>query len=383
MSRKPPRGEPLFVTAPAGTEPALKAEMRDLGLSGAKATRGGVHVRGGDSAIARLCLRSRVGGRVLLEIGRFRCADERDLYRGVQSLPWDRWLTPDRTVAVSAASRDEALRHTKFISQKTKDAIVDLQRRTSGRRSDVDLDDPDVGVFVRIDQGEASVHLDASGGSLHRRGWRTSATEAPLKENLAAGILRLSGWDRERPLHDPMCGSGTFVIEAWLWAQQGDAQPATRRFGFERWADHGEERAEALQRVRDRPRQPTAPACSGSDIDPAALEAAEENAARAQAKVSFSRAAIKDLRVPDGAHLVLNPPYGERLEADWAALERALDRWSKHPRTVLVPEEAPRLEIGPPASIHRVANGALRCRLLTWAPRKSGGPPRKRRSGRG
>ncbi len=374
------RGQRLFLTSPAGAEPALKAELRDLGLSGAKAARGGVHVRGGDDAMARLCLRSRVAGRVLLEIGRFACPDERALYRGVGQLPWERWLTPDRTLAVTASSRASELSHTHFIAQKTKDAIVDGQRRETGTRSSVDVRDPDVGVFVRIDGAEASVFLDASGGSLHRRGWRVDATEAPLKEHLAAAILRLSGWDRESPLVDPTCGSGTIPIEAWLWAQQGDCQPPSRRFGFQRWADHDDAREGALDRARARPRQPTAPLCKGSDVDPTAIEAARANAARAGAEVELEVADYAAITLPPGAHVVMNPPYGERLEVDeesWRALEAALDGWSAHPRTVLVPEDAPRLALGPPVSVHRLFNGPLRCRLLTWAPRE----PRRPRRG--
>lgn len=368
-----PRGKPLFLTTPAGTEPALKDELRDLGLSGAKATRGGVRVRGGDDAIARLCLRSRIAGRVLLQIAELSCPDERALYRGVNELTWERWLTPDRTVAVSAAARDSRLTHTKFIAQKTKDAIVDRQRRLSGARSDVDPADPDVAVFVRLSKNRATVYLDASGGSLHRRGWRLDTGEAPLKENLAAAILRLSGWDRRRPLIDPMCGSGTLPIEGWLWAQQGDAQPPSRRFGFERWADCTEERLAALDRARARPRQPTAPLCRGSDHDPSAIEAARANAQRAGAEVELEVRALEDVEPPEGAQVVMNPPYGERIEvdeADWAALEAALARWDRCHRTVLMPEDGPRLELGRPASVQRLFNGPLKCRLVTWTPRR-------------
>ncbi|MGE0791884.1 MAG: class I SAM-dependent RNA methyltransferase [Sandaracinaceae bacterium] len=373
---RPPRdGHALFLTAPSGTEPALKDEIKELGLAGAKAARGGVRVWGSDEALARLCLRSRIATRVLVEVARFECDGEDALYDGVHSVEWQRWLSTDRTLAVTATGKDARKGHTHYLAQRTKDAIVDRQREGRGARSDVDPDDPDVGVVVHLAGGEAGVFLDASGGPLFLRGWRKDSTEAPLKENLAAAILRLSGWDRERPLVDPMCGSGTFPIEGWLWAQDGDAQASDRRFGFERWADHEEARAEALARARARPRRPREPACFGSDRDPSAVEAARSNATRAGARVQLSVRELAEVSLPEGAHVVLNPPYGERLEADvesWRALEDALRRWSEHHVAALIPEDAPRLDLGRPTRVVRLYNGAIPCRLVVSEPRQRG-----------
>ncbi len=223
----------IFVTAAAGTERALKEELRELRLFRVRADRGGVRAEGDRNAddadraaAATVCLRSRVGVRVLIEVARFPCPHEDALYQRIAEIEWERWLHPRLTLAVSAVARDSRLRHTNFIAQRTKDAIVDRQRKREGRRSSVDRQDPDVAVFVHLKRDEAAVFLDASGGSLHMRGWRTQAGAAPLKETLAAALLRIAGWDRQSPLIDPMCGSGTFAIEAdLLGARRPAASP--------------------------------------------------------------------------------------------------------------------------------------------------------------
>lgn len=365
----------LFVTAAAGTEVALKAELRDLGLAGAKAGRGGVRVAGGLEAITRICFRSRIAVRVLIELGDFPSADERALDRGVGAIEWERWLTPDHTLAVRATSRESRLAHTGFLAQRVKDGIVDRQRRVQARRSSVDKRDPDLGVVLRLERDRATILLDASGASLHRRGWRLEEGAAPLKETLAAAVLRLSGWDRQRPLHDPLAGAGTIPIEAELWARGVPAQRPERRFGFERWADHDDdararaakEREGAAARVLD-----AGPACVGTDADPAMVKVARANAARAGARVTFEVADLLDAPLAAGAHVVANPPYGERLDAShlWGDLDRAIARWRAdgHPVSLLLPEGGPLLDAGggdPPRS-HGLFNGPLRCHLVTW-----------------
>ncbi len=363
----------LFVTAPAGTEVALKAELKDLGLSGAKADRGGVRVKGGLEAMTRLCFRSRIAVRVLVEIADFDCAEERDLDRGVAAIAWERWLTPDRTLSVRASTKQSRLTHTGFLAQRTKDAVVDRQRRHFGARSSVDRRDPDLGIVLRIDRDRATVLLDASGASLHRRGWRSDEGEAPLKENLAAALLRLSGWDRERPLVDPLCGAGTLPIEGELWARGVPAQDAKRTFGFERWADHDDaavaraakERSSGAARVSDE-----GPECRGSDRDPAAVRASSANAKRAGSRATFT---VRDLtqvhpRVP--SHIIANPPYGERLDNSglWEVLAESISRWRRTNHVSLfLPEDAPLPSIkGTRPVVHRLFNGPLRCQLVTW-----------------
>lgn len=366
----------LFVTAAAGTEVALRDELRELRLKGPKADRGGVRLRGNRETVVRICLGSRIAVRVLVEVGRFDCPDEDALYEGVAAIAWDRWLSPDRTLGVSAISRRSALTHTNYIAQRTKDAIVDGQRRRRGRRSSVDRRDPDLGIFVHLKKDRAGVFLDASGGSLHMRGWRRAHGAAPLKETLAAAILRMSGWDRTVPLMDPTCGAGTLPIEADLWARKVPPQARERTFGFERWADHGpegraildHERGRAEARIRDE-----GPTCLGRDADRRAVKAARSNAGRAGSHARFEVGALDDLRGAGPGHVVANPPYGRRLGADaafWDGLRRALERLPEHHVTLLLPEEdAPEdLGGGRRARSKRLFNGRLRCRLVTYRP---------------
>jgi putative N6-adenine-specific DNA methylase len=367
----------LFVTAAAGTEGALKDELRELGFRGVRGDRGGVHVDGRREDAALICLRSRVAVRVLVELGRFDCPDEDALYEGVGRFDWERWLTTDRTLAVSAVARDSGLRHTNYIAQRTKDAIVDRQRRLEGRRSSVERHDPDLGVFVHLKRDEAAIFLDASGGSLHLRGWRTEAGAAPLKETLAAALLRIAGWDRASPLVDPLCGSGTFVIEGDLAARGVPPQAPSRRFGFERWADFDARAAERMAELRDalaRDARPFGPDCIGSDHDARVIELARQNARRARSRAELRVGAIEDGIAPARGGLVIaNPPYGARLEADarfWGALARSLERVEEARIAVLLPEEGPRdLLARAPVAEHSVWNGALACRLLVWASR--------------
>lgn len=366
----------IFVTAAAGTERALKEELRELGLRRVRGDRGGVHLEGSRAEVATICLRSRIAVRVLIEVGRFDCPDEDALYEGIAAVEWERWLGSDRTLAVAAVARDSALRHTNYIAQRTKDAIVDRQRRREGRRSSVDRHDPDVGVFVHLKRDAAAVFLDASGGSLHQRGWRARAGAAPLKETLAAALLRMSGWDRASPLVDPMCGSGTFPIEAELWARGVPAQPRVRRFGFERWADFDARASGWMAQVRGelgREIRPTAPLCVGIDRDSDVVEVARENARRARSRADLRVGTIERGIPPAPRGLVIvNPPYGQRLGADrdaWRALSRALEAVEGASLAVLIPDEAPReLLRRAPLAQHGVYNGAISCRLVVWGP---------------
>ncbi|MGF1464815.1 MAG: class I SAM-dependent RNA methyltransferase [Sandaracinaceae bacterium] len=373
-----PSGPPqeLFLTAARGTEAALKAELRELGLRGAKEDRGGVRLKGGRGTVFRACLRSRIAVRVLLRVATFACGDEDALYEAVRAVAWERWLAPERTLGGSAVSRDSRLRHTGYLAQRVKDAVVDRQRARGGRRSSVDRRDPDVAVFLRLKDDRAQLFLDASGGSLHRRGWRRRGGPAPLKETLAAACLRLSGWSGRSPLLDPMCGSGTLAIEADLWARGVPAQAPDRRFGFERWLDFdvgarrelGAARAEAEGGARAK-----GPPCRGADRDPAAVARAVAHAAAAGSRATFAECRLADATPPAPRGLLIaNPPYGKRLDPGPAfrtELRRALARFAAWDVALLVPREGKGWYVrGRPARRHALFNGPLECELLVWSP---------------
>jgi putative N6-adenine-specific DNA methylase len=364
----------FFATAAKGTEGALRDELRELRLRNVRADRGGVHFAGPIEDGWRACIELRTASRVLLLLHELDAVDGDALYEGVSAIDWTPYLTPRHTLAVRAACRSSALTHTQFIAQKTKDAVVDQLRAKLGARPSVDLDNPDVMLFVHIVRDKASVYLDLAGEPLHRRGYRTSAGEAPLKETLAAAMLRLGGWDRERPLVDPMCGSGTLPIEAALWSRAIAPGLLRAGFGYERWASYDESAARRAAEVRAEVRariRPEGPAVAGYDIDAAAIDVARANGRRAAISLTFERRAIRDLQ-PAGAPgmIIMNPPYGERLagsQALYRDMGAALMRMRGHRAVIIAGSpQIPRAIPLQPLKSHPVWNGAIECRLLSY-----------------
>ncbi len=310
----------FLASAIPGTEPALCEELRELGFSGVRLNRGGIPFRGTWREGWRACLVSRIAQRVRVLLHRFPAADEDALYAGVRAVDWRPFLSWRQTLSTGAVCRASAIRHSGFAALKVKDAIVDQIRDHGGKRPSVSRPDPDVRVYLYLVEDRASIYLDLSGESLHRRGYRLQTGEAPLRETLAAAILRLSGWDRASPLVDPLCGSGTIAIEAALWAAGRAPGLGRERFGFERWANFGEEEKRAMRELRGELR---GTGCGketrirGSDLDEQVLEAARANARRAGVRISLRRRSVFDLQGDETkTFLVTNPPYGVRLGAD-------------------------------------------------------------------
>ncbi len=362
----------LFATAAKGTEGVLRDELRELNFRDVRADRGGVHFVGPIDEAARACLHSRIAMRVLVQLGRFPAPSSQALYDGARQVDYTPYLSAHHTIAVSGTCRSSVLTHSHFIALKTKDAIVDQLRDLSGARPSVDIRDPDVRLAVHLVRDVATVYLDASGEPLHRRGYRRDLSDAPIKETLAAAILRLAGWDTTRPLVDPMCGSGTFVIEADLWARNV-APGLARNFGFERWATHDRAARMRFESQREAARaeqRDVGPPTLGADIDEAALTAARANAKTAHSVARFDHRDIRDLQPTDPpGFVVVNPPYGERLEVHedlYRELARALSRMKGH--TVSVLAGSPRLARVLPerAREHTLFNGPIECRLLTF-----------------
>jgi putative N6-adenine-specific DNA methylase len=361
----------FFATAAKGTEPLLRDELNELGLPRVRADRGGVHFGAERADAFRACLWSRIAQRVLEPLAEFASPDEDELYAGVKGIDWGRVLDAQRTLAVRAACRSSRLTHTQYIAQRTKDAVVDQLRERLGQRPSVDRHAPDVQLFVHLVKDRATVYLDYSGDSLHEHGFRHQQGAAPIKETLAAALLRYSGWDRLSPLVDPMCGSGTLLLEAGLWAARRAPGLSRPEFGFERWLDFDElaarQMAELRQEARDLARPLELPLI-GSDADPKALEAARANAAVAKLRLDLREAPVSSA-VPsaDRGGLVSNPPYGERL-SQGLDLRRHLGamllRFEQYQRGMIVPRS---FEL--PLRADRfllVFNGAIECELRRY-----------------
>ena len=313
-----------FASAARGTEELLRDELLGFGVRGIKAIRGGVRFYGPERDGWGVCLHSRLAQRVHQTVIKFKAETPEALYAGARQVDWTQFLSPTHTLAVSAFTDSSLFRHSGFVGLKTKDAIVDDIRDRAGERPSIERDDPDVHVFVHIRHDDVTIYLDLAGDPLFKRGYRTEAGTAPLKETLAAAMLCLSGWDRSSPLLDPLCGSGTIAIEAALWA--GNIAPGIFRkhFGFERWACFDDAGAEIMSELRGIAREEATgqmPKITGSDSDPAMIAISQANGRRAGLRLAFRVAALSDLTV-DGRRLcvVTNPPYGERLVADTAFL---------------------------------------------------------------
>lgn len=357
-----------------GTETVLRDELAELGFRSVRLNRGGIPFRGTRRDGWRACLTSRLAQRIQLLVTRFSAPTEGALYGGAQAVDWTRWIGPRHSLAIRAVSNGSALRHTGYIALKIKDAIVDQVRDATGRRPDVDREAPDLRVFVHLANDRAAIYLDLAGEPLHRRGYRTEAGAAPLRETLAAALLRLAGWDRGTPLIDPLCGSGTIAIEAAQWAA-GRAPGLTRdRFGFERWADFTEADADALRAMRGELRGATVPRgarITAADLDEDVLDVARANARRAGVRLSFRTQDACTLQGDDRkAWLVTNPPFGQRLEAEPAFVQRfaatitGLHGW----RVALLagsPAYARHIPLHPTAR-HPLRNGDLPCEALIY-----------------
>lgn len=379
----------FFASCGKGLEYLLVDELLALGCAKATAALAGANVEGSLHDAQRAVLWSRLASRVLWPLAEFDCPDEHALYAGVAALPWQEHLRPGQTLAVDAHVSGSAITHARYAAQRVKDAVVDTLRAQTGARPDVDLDAPDLRLNLVVRKGRAVLSVDLGGGPLHRRGWRPQQGEAPLKETLAAAMLLRGDWPRlyreGGALLDPMCGSGTLVIEGALMAAEvapglqrhGDALP-TRWPGFDQTAwqaarDEARARAEAgLAALR--------PAFFGRDLNPHAIGAARLNAEAAGVAqaIDWQVADVRglaDTAAPFVARglVACNPPYDLRLAAD-PALYRALGDALK----AAVPEWRASLLCGSrelahatglrAAKTYQLFNGAIECTLLVADP---------------
>jgi 23S rRNA G2445 N2-methylase RlmL len=365
---------PYFATAAKGTEGLLREELRALNLRPIRGDRGGVHFGGELIDAFRVCLHSRIAMRVLEYRGQAMVTDSEQLYEFVNGLAFDDVLEPRLTLAVSANVNSSRLTHSQFVSRRVKDAIVDRQRRLHHVRSHVDARNPDVHFVVHLAKNRASVYVDLAGEPLHRRGYRSPKAEAPLKETLASALLQWSRWDRESPLLDPCCGSGTIVLEAAMLAANIAPGLGRGRFGLERHVRVDLPMRRTLEGVREAARSAVVKECAGvvqgSDIDIDALSLAKEAARRLDLRVRFSRQDILN-RQPEGPMtIVTNPSYGVRLEGGQALASRigqSLRRFIGSKIVVLSPDPIWLSAMGvPPAMEHTLFNGNIECRAFGW-----------------
>ena len=331
----------LFASTARGLEELLKTELEGLGAMDCQLVQGGVHFQGDTRLLYQSLMWSRLASRIMLPLGECRVYSDLDLYLGVQAIPWTEMFNPGATFAVHFSGLNDEIRNSQYGALKVKDAIVDSFTRKNLPRPNVDRESPDLRINVWLNKETAHISLDLSGEGLHLRGYRDGTGMAPIKENLAAAIVMRSGWVPGTPLLDPMCGSGTLLIEAAMLAT--DRAPGLHRghWGFGGWAQHDdgiwkEVKAEAQTRAR----QGLAAYESrfyGSDVDARVIERARRNARRAGIGelIDFDVKDVAQLNnpLPKGPYgtVISNPPYGERLESEPAliALHSLLGRIMK------------------------------------------------------
>ncbi len=381
---------PMIAKTFFGLEGVLADELVELGADDVRPGRRMCSFRGDQRLMYRANVELRTAVRVLKPIARFPADGADALYRRMGRTNWLKHLEPGGTLAIDPVTSGRVFTNSLYAAQVAKDAIVDQIRRGTGQRPSVDLADPDVRINLHVDQKRVTVYLDASGESLHKRGYRQAAGEAPLNEVLAAGILRLTGWDRASPLVDFMCGSGTLAIEAALAARRIAPGTIRRTFGYMRWKDFDAAlHAAVIDAAREGQLAELAFPIAGSDADPAMIAAAGENAQRAgvAADIRWQVQDFGDAAPPAAAGTVVtNPPYDERLKMDEiVAFHRRLGdvlkhRWAGYTAWILAGnlEAAKFIGLRPGARL-RLFNGPIECRLLKFAmyalEARTGDPP--------
>jgi len=377
----------FFAPCAKGLEYLLVDELRQLGAANVREALAGVHFEGDLGVGYRACLWSRLASRILLKLAEFDANDDAELYAGVGRIDWSAHLSERGTLAVDANVHSSRLTHANYAAQKAKDAVVDQFRDKTGERPSVDPIAPDVRINLSIRKNRATLSIDLAGEALHRRGWRVQQGDAPLKETLACAVLLRGGWPETEAqggaLIDPMCGSGTLLIEAARMA--ADIAPALERerFGFSDWRGHdadlwGSLRAEARERAKRglaKLAEAKVPRFYGFDLDAKAVRAARINVQQAGLPdaIVIAQRDIAELVPPSGLQpglVVCNPPYDERLAADTAlyrrfgtVLKRGFAGWRAVVLTAADADLGRALGLRPDKR-YALYNGALACELL-------------------
>ena len=372
--------EKFFAPCPRGLEPGLEEELTGLGARNVHPVHGGVAFTGDWALAWAVNLESRLATRVLWQVAHGRYRGEQDIYKLAYGVTWAKWFTPEQTMRVYVTARRSPLKSLEFITLRIKDAVCDHFRAVRGERPSIDTANPDVRIHAFLTADEAMLYVDTSGEPLYKRGFKHAAVEAPLKENLAAGILRMTGWHPSEALLDPMCGSGTFLIEAVQIAL--DIAPGLgRRFAFESLKTCDEAAWRRLRRAAEgRRRHATGLPIFGSDSEAVQVKRARINleAAGLADMVRLEQAELTERTPPaDEGVMVANPPYGVRigetteLAAFYPKLGDALKaRWAGWRCYFLSADpELPKLIRLKASKRTPLFNGALECRVFEYQMR--------------
>lgn len=307
----------FFASTARGLVEPLEQELKDLGLKVTDRYIGGVFFEGPWEHCYKANLHSRLASRILKPILDFTAYQPEELYNQILRHDFTKYIKPTQTISIDASVSESMMRDQRFVAMKVKDAIVDQFRDKYGVRPDVDNENASLRINVRVIKNQFNVAIDTSGDSLFKRGYRTETGEAPLKENLAAGLLKVTEWDGNSPLVDFMCGSGTFLIEAAMMAMNIAPGINRKRFGFQNWLNFDKEVWEkVVQDAMDAEKTELPFSFYGFDIDSKVIRTAKENARNAgvDGVIEFKKESVATVEPPvEKGMIVVNPPYGARI----------------------------------------------------------------------
>jgi len=359
-----------------GFEEILAKELNQLGSQEVEIGTRMVSFKGDKGFMYKANLSLRSALKILKPIYYFRATNDQNLYKGIQGIDWSKYLNANQTFVIDTTIHSDNFKHSQFVSQKAKDAIVDQFRDKTGQRPSVDKDFPDLRINIHIDRDQCSVALDTSGASLHHRGYRTATNIAPINEVLAAGMLLLSGWDGSSDFLDPMCGSGTILAEAAMIACNIPANINRKEFAFEKWNDWDNDLFDQIIDALMKRTKEFHHTIVGFDKAPSAVQKAKDNIINANLDdyVTISQANFFDTKKENAGplHMVFNPPYGERLDIDLERFYRELGDTLKnnYPNTnswfITANLEALKFVGLRPSRKIKLFNGSLEARLVKY-----------------
>ncbi len=359
-----------------GLEPVLAQELIQLGANNVETGRRMVSFTGDKEMMYRANFQLHTAIRILKPIHTFKARSAEEVYDEIQKIEWSNYLDNKKTFSVDSVVYSEEFRNSRFVTYKVKDAIVDWFREKTGTRPNISVSNPDIRLNIHIAEDDATLSLDSSGESLHRRGYRQESVEAPLNEVLAAGMILMTGWKGDTDFIDPMCGSGTIAIEAALIARNISPGVFRKEFAFEKWADFDQELFDTIYNDDSKEREFTHH-IYGYDIDMKAVNTARINvkAAGLSKEVTIEQADFKDFQTPtEKSIMVTNPPYGERIStpnllATYKMIgERLKHTFAGNDAWILSYREECFEQIGLKPSIKiPVFNGSLECEFRKYA----------------
>jgi putative N6-adenine-specific DNA methylase len=359
-----------------GFEEILAKELQQLGAQEVEIGTRAVSFKGDKGFMYKANLSLRTALKILKPIYYFKATNDQNLYKGIQGIDWSKYIGENQTFVIDTTIHSDNFKHSQFVSQKAKDAIVDQFREKTGQRPSIDKDFPDLRINIHIDRDQVSVALDTSGASLHHRGYRTATNIAPINEVLASGMLLLSGWDGSSDFLDPMCGSGTLLAEAAMIACNIPANINRKEFAFEKWNDWDNDLFDQIIDALLKRTKEFHHTIIGYDKAPSAVQKAKDNIRNANLDdyVSIIQGDFFESKKENTGplHMVFNPPYGERLNIELERFYREIGDTLKnnYPNTnawfITANLEALKFVGLRPSRKIKLFNGSLEARLVKY-----------------